>query len=109
MLDPSWNPLSHSADELLYLSLAIFRDTGLLSHFRLPLPRLRQFLVAVRLKYRPNPYHNWYHGFGVFYFAYKVLSLLVWRCASTCLGPLRLADDAVHPVGLLGMLATPDL
>ncbi|XP_060525449.1 cAMP and cAMP-inhibited cGMP 3',5'-cyclic phosphodiesterase 10A-like isoform X2 [Cylas formicarius] len=37
------------------------------------LSKLREFILTVRKCYRPNPYHNWEHGFNVAHCMYNIL------------------------------------
>ena len=50
--------LQHGSDELLELTLLMFRDTGVLDAFKIQPTSLQPFLLAVRGKYLDNPYHN---------------------------------------------------
>ena len=51
------------------------------------------FIAAVRVSYRDNPFHNWHHGFSVFHFAY--LCLFLWYAAirRDSLGSERRGED----------------
>ncbi len=80
----------HSEDELLALTVEIFQDMGLCAEFDIPLPILQNFVVSVRKSYRANAFHNWYHGFSVFHFAYLLLR----------------ATDGAQPISKLEVLAT---
>ena len=66
----SFNPFEWSDDALLHCCFVMLQELELTRHFSISLPVLQSFLLAVRSKYRSNPYHNFYHAFSVMQFAY---------------------------------------
>ena len=55
--------------------MQIFEDVGLCSEFQISKNTLQMFTLQVRNYYHSNPFHNWYHAFSVFHFAYLILRL----------------------------------
>lgn len=51
------------------------QETGMIDQHNIDLAVLKSFTLEVRRHYRDNPFHNWYHGFSVFHFAYLVLKV----------------------------------
>ena len=77
----SFNPFDYSDDALLHCCLLMLQALDLTRHFGLSLPTLQSFLLAVRSRYRQNPYHNFYHATSVMQFAYFTV-----RCTEAGVG-----------------------
>jgi hypothetical protein len=54
-----------SEDELLITTFIIFQKMGVLSDLPIQPEKLQAFILAVRLQYYRNPYHNFYHAVDV--------------------------------------------
>jgi hypothetical protein len=61
----------------------MFSEMGLIDTYGIKVPILKNFLLAVRAKYNPNPFHNWKHGFAVLHFSW--VTLLQTKAAVKCL------------------------
>ena len=68
-----FNVWKYTPDSLMAFAVEIFREMGMVSEFDIPGDTMRLFVEGVRLKYRNNPFHNWYHGFSVMHFTYLIL------------------------------------
>jgi hypothetical protein len=53
--------------------------SGLVSHFSLPRPKLRAFLMAVSALYNDVPYHNFNHAVHVLHGVCLVRVVDVWH------------------------------
>lgn len=71
----SFNVWQYNPDDLCAFAYDIFEQLGFVQSFNIPPSTLQSFVLAVRSKYRANPFHNWYHGFAVMHFAYLFLRL----------------------------------
>ncbi len=97
-----FNVFKYSEDDLLSFTIEIFQAMGLTEEFQIPLDTLQNFVLAVRAKYRKNPFHNWYHGFSVLHFAFYFLRKTNAHSDLTKLDVLGLlvaclCHDADHP------------
>merc|ERR1740121_3430019 len=61
---------AYEGDELVPLVAKLMDDTCGTDRCVVPMDYLRNWSWAVRRLYQDNPYHNWYHGFGVFQHSY---------------------------------------
>jgi hypothetical protein len=70
-----FNALDYSTDELTQIAFMILHDVSAFTSpdYELNEIRLTNFLQQVVSSYRDNPYHNFYHGFSVFHYAYLFL------------------------------------
>jgi hypothetical protein len=68
-----FNVFAYSDDELLQLTVNMFRDMGLIDRFQIPMDIFKNFVMGVRACYRQNPFHNFKHGFSVLQFCYVAL------------------------------------
>jgi hypothetical protein len=65
--------LSFEADQLQELVYLMLEDTGCIGAFDIPEKELKHFIAGMQKLYRHNPFHNWFHGFGVMHFCYVQL------------------------------------
>ena len=97
----SFDPFVHSDAELIDHAFQMIRDFDLIEKFQINPDKLRNLLSIVRKNYRPNAFHNFYHGFGVMHLSYQILQ----RGAAEFLTPLdilatlvgALMHDLDHP------------
>src|SRR4051794_35584590 len=69
-----FNVLDYSTEELMDLTMLIFRETATLDNYGISITSLQPFVQAVSAKYRSgNPYHNFQHAVFVLWFSYMVL------------------------------------
>jgi hypothetical protein len=80
----------HSEEDLMHYTVELFQDMGLCTEFQVSMETLKNFVMAVQKGYRQKPFHNWYHGFSVFHYAYLFLR----------------ATTGLQPVSKLEVLAT---
>ena len=57
--------LAFDATELMQLTAAVFKQSGVLDTFGIPPESLAHFIAAIGGRYHPNPYHNFNHGVHV--------------------------------------------
>lgn len=81
----------------------MMKSLGLLNRFVLPDEIVFRYADAVSLKYRHNPYHNFYHGFGITQFLFAVyrqtslVSEILGLADVLALFVASLVHDADHP------------
>jgi hypothetical protein len=98
----TFNVFDYTEDQLVHFSLLLLQDLNLVGDFGLPLPKLQNFLVAVRHNYNNNSYHCYYHGFGVMHFSYWMLrktdaGLFLPKLDQLSLMLASLCHDIDHP------------
>ncbi|XP_076309815.1 dual 3',5'-cyclic-AMP and -GMP phosphodiesterase 11A-like [Tachypleus tridentatus] len=69
-----FDDFSLSSDEMIFASIRMFKDLGLISRFRIDYQILCQFLCTLRKNYRSIPYHNWRHAFNVAQVMFAILT-----------------------------------
>jgi len=60
---PYW--YEKESHKLMILSYDMFDTLGLIEHFKIPRTIMQKFLLKVRERYRPVPFHNYNHAFNV--------------------------------------------
>lgn len=71
-----FDPQRENLATTLTMAYVIFQTTDCIKEFDIPPKVLRNFLFQVSQGYKPNPYHNWGHGFHVLLGAYRMCELL---------------------------------
>jgi len=87
---------------LWLLIMHMFHNLDLVNTFKIPEHNLYRFVATICRRYRPVPFHNWFHAFNVTQTMYYFLTTL--NCKHV-LGPLEmlsmliatLCHDADHP------------
>lgn len=69
-LSTKFDVLEYDPEHLKKFVHLILLDTGCIDLFEIPGDILANFSDAMMKLYRNNPFHNWYHGFGVMHFTY---------------------------------------
>ena len=69
----NFDVLSFEEEHLKAFVYLIFEDTGCVDKFRVDEVTMEKFADAMMNSYRQNPFHNWYHGFGVMHYCYLQL------------------------------------
>jgi GAF domain-containing protein len=94
----SWDfdclPLSDA--ELTFRGIDIFEDLGLVSHFKLNIKALHNFMEGVQRKYQNNPFHNFHHGFAVMHVSFLFLT------STAAAGVMDMMDQLAMCVASLG-------
>lgn len=102
----SWdfNQWEMEEDHLLPLIKEMFASFGLIERFSMDEHKLEQFIMNVRSRYNPNPYHCFRHAFDVIQTSYSVLTSFNAAKYLTHLDILALLIAALaHDIGHPGM------
>lgn len=97
-----FDALSFSSDDLLHFCLEIFIELDILARVKVPVDKLKRFILVVRSCMFDNPYHNWYHAIDV---TQTVYSLAITAGMTKQLGDIEvfaliisgLCHDLEHP------------
>lgn len=76
LMSLDFDVLTQTEDFLEELVPDILRHAGCIENCKIPEERLMTWSEAVHQGYRENPFHNWYHGFGVYQMCFHQLSLI---------------------------------
>ncbi|WAR21559.1 PDE6-like protein, partial [Mya arenaria] len=60
-----FNDLILSDDQTLQSVICMFKESGLVAKFRIPIDVICRWTLSVKKNYRPVAYHNWRHAFNV--------------------------------------------
>ncbi|KAL4232240.1 hypothetical protein ACF0H5_009814 [Mactra antiquata] len=60
-----FNDLLLSDDETLQSVICMFKESGLIQKYRIPMEVMCRWTCSVKKNYRPVTYHNWRHAFNV--------------------------------------------
>ncbi|XP_053406737.1 cGMP-specific 3',5'-cyclic phosphodiesterase-like isoform X2 [Mercenaria mercenaria] len=60
-----FNDLVLSDDETLQSVICMFKESGLVQKFKIPMDVICRWTCSVKKNYRPVTYHNWRHAFNV--------------------------------------------
>ena len=76
LMSLNFDVLKQTEDFLEELVPDILRHAGCIENCKIPEEKLMTWSGAVHKGYRENPFHNFYHGFGVYQMCFHQLSLI---------------------------------
>lgn len=69
----SFDPFDQSDKVLMDAAFQMINDFALIDKFNIDPAKLRNLISSARKNYRPNAFHNFYHGFGVMHLSFQIL------------------------------------